>query len=37
MEQNSKPVKVLFLIMYSGEGDYELCKKSVYDQEGIIP
>jgi hypothetical protein len=29
--------KVLFLIMYSGEGDYELCKESVYAQEGILP
>jgi hypothetical protein len=23
--------------MYSGEGDYEYCKQSVYDQEGIEP
>ena len=37
MTQEDKLIKVLFLIMYSGEGDYELCKESVYAQEGIVP
>lgn len=30
-------IKVLFLMMYSGEGDYEKSKESIFSQEGIIP
>jgi len=35
--ENNKSIKVLFLVMYSGEGDYDYCIQSVHTQEGIIP
>jgi hypothetical protein len=35
--ENNKSIKVLFLVMYSGEGDYDRCIEAAKNQIGIEP